>query len=141
MFNYRDYYSYTNNNYNIPNFNQEKINNFQPYDGFIRGNLFVDLYNPYKSENLIQIVPQNEQAKMLTTIDSLEFAMNDLQLYLDVHPNNNEGLMLFNQYRKSFNEMLYEYQNKYGPITISSDSMLKYPYSWINSPWPWEDDK
>lgn len=141
MFNYRDYYSYLNNNYNLPNFNQDKINNFQPYKGFIRGNLFIDLYNPYKSETPIQIIPQNEQAKLLTTLNSLEFAMNDLQLYLDVHPSNNEALNIFNEYRHLYNESLYNYQKQYGAITINSESMLKKPYSWINSPWPWEDEK
>ena len=31
-----------------------------------------------------------------------------------------------------------EYQNKYGPIVLSSDALNTYPWSWKNGPWPWE---
>ena len=51
-----DYYNYMNNNYNQPLYNQQSFNNmnkkssklFDPYVGFISGNMFPDLYNAYK---------------------------------------------------------------------------------------------
>ena len=47
MNNYRDYYNYANNNYNLPLYNQDKSYHklYEPYQGLIRGNMFPDLYN------------------------------------------------------------------------------------------------
>ena len=137
---YRDYYNYLNNNYNQPNYNQNNVSLYEPYEGFIRGNMFKDLYNKYKTNEPIKIVPKNKQAEILTTIYCLELAIIDLGMYLDTHPNDKEILERFNMYRKDYNEYTYEYQKQYGPLTIYSESLNDYPYAWINSPWPWEGD-
>ena len=46
-----DKYNYVNNNYNQPmwteNANSSKL--YDPYQGFIRGNMFPNLYNSYDS--------------------------------------------------------------------------------------------
>ena len=81
----------------------------------------------------------NEQAKMLTELDALGFAMIDLNLYLDVFPNDNEKINLYNQYRKEKEGLLREYEDKYGPITLNSDSLNSYPWAWNNIPWPWDN--
>ena len=138
----QEYYNYVNNNYNQPiyteNSNPNKL--YDPYQGFIRGNLYQSLYNGYKV-NPIELRPANEQAKMLTTLDSLCFAMTDINLYLDVYPEDKDIIGLFNQYRNQTNVIMEEYQKKYGPITLSSEANNTYPFIWINSPWPWEGGK
>ena len=138
--NLRGYYNYVNNNYNIPNYEQNVSPNniYDPYNGLIRGNLFPDLYNSYKIDNPYEIRPMNEQAELLTYIDSLYFACIDLSLYLDVNPKDRDALELYNAYRKSLGEYMITYQNKYGPITNTSDSLNAYSWKWIDSPWPWE---
>lgn len=140
---YRDYYNYMNNNYNIPDYNQNenKNNLFDPYQGFIRGNMFKDLYNSYKSSKPVEVVPKNEQASMLTTIDCLNLALIDLGLYLDLHPDDLKMLEKFNKYRVDLNEYTYEYQKKYGPLCLNNDSLKNSPFGWIKSPWPWESVK
>ena len=139
----RGYYNYVNNNYNIPTYEQDiKMNNtFDPYNGYIRGNLFPDLYNFYKSEKPYEVKPMNEQAEILTYIDALTFACVDLGLYLDVNPDDKEAIELYNMYRTSLGEYMLTYQNKYGPITKTSDALNSYPWKWNNSPWPWEGGK
>ena len=42
-----NYYDYDFNNYNYSNNNVN--NNIDPYKGFIRGNIFDNLYDPYKN--------------------------------------------------------------------------------------------
>ncbi len=113
-------------------------NLYDPYNGLIRGNLFKNLYDPYKAKEPYEIKPMNEQAKMLTEIDALGFAMIDLNLYLDVFPNDKEKINLYNQYRLEKENMLKEYEAKYGPITTNSDSLNSYPWAWNNMPWPWD---
>ena len=84
----KDYYNYANNNYNQPLYNQNIQNKqiYDPYNGFIRGNMFPELYNSYKLNKPLEITPMNEQAELLTYVDALTFAMIDLNLYLDVYP-------------------------------------------------------
>lgn len=138
---YRDYYNFENNNYNQPLYEKDynKKNIYDPYNGFIRGNLFPDLYNSYKISNPYNIEPMNEQAKMLTEIDSLCFALTDLNLYLDVNSNDKDIIKIYNQFLNKKVNLLNQYQQKYGPITLDSDALNNYPWSWDNSPWPWEN--
>ena len=119
--------------------NENNKNLYDPYQGFIRGNLFKNLYDPYKLNKPYDIEPANEQAKMLTSIDALSFAMRDLNLYLDINPNSREYIDLFNKYRVQKNELVKEYASRYGPLTLDSDAMFSYPWAWDKSPFPWEN--
>ena len=123
----------------LRNINYQNENLFNPYQGLIRGNLFKNIYQPYKNEKPFEIKPMNEQAKMLTDLDSLEFALIDLNLYLDVYPDDKSAIQLFNQYRTERLNLLNQYQNKYGPILLSSDALNRTPWMWDNRPWPWEN--
>lgn len=137
----QDYYNYVNNNYNVPNYNQaaSQTNLYDPYNGFIRGNMFTQLYNTYKMNQPFEIKPMNEQAELLTYIDALDFATIDLNLYLDNFPNDKMAIDLFNQYRSLKDEYMNNYQNKYGPLVLNSNSLNTCPWAWKNEPWPWEN--
>lgn len=136
----QDYYNYVNNTYNQPSYNQvsNQTNLYNPYNGFIRGNMFPELYNTYKVNQPFEIKPMNEQADMLTYIDALGFATIDLNLYLDNFPDDKKALELFNQYRSLKEEYMKEYERKYGPVLLSSDALNTYPWKWTIGPWPWE---
>ena len=138
----KDYYNYANNNYNQPLYDQNIQDKqiYDPYNGFIRGNMFPELYNSYKLNKPLEITPMNEQAELLTYVDALTFAMIDLNLYLDVYPNDSSMLTLFNDYRSRANKLAEEYENKYGPLNISNASSNELPFSWENTTWPWEGD-
>ena len=144
-FNYPNMDIYT-NMYNKPNaFNNNTYNNqnddklYDPYNGLIRGNLFKNLYEPYKEKEPYEINPINEQARILTDIDALGFAMIDLNLYLDVFPNDREKINLYNEYKREKESLLKEYEIKYGPITTNSDILNSVPWAWDNMPWPWDN--
>ena len=66
-----------------------------------------------------------------------EFAAHDLNLYLDLYPNDGNALDLFNKYRKEANKLMMEYEEKYGPILISSDSLNTSPFLWQTLIFPW----
>lgn len=136
----KDYYNYANNNYNQPLYNQNIQDKqiYDPYNGFIRGNMFPELYNSYKLNKPLETTPMNEQAELLTYVDALTFAMIDLNLYLDVYPNDREALELFNQYRMQTDEYTKKYESKYGPLELTSNSLNTFPWAWDNAPWPWE---
>lgn len=144
-------YNYTDSNMNmyntnISNDNQYNIDNkmtsrnlYDPYNGFIRGNLFSNTYEPYKRTEPYEIKPMNEQADLLTYIDALGFALIDLNIYLDVYPNDREFISIFNQYKTEKEKLVKEYEEKYGPITLDSDSLNSFPWAWNDMPWPWDN--
>ena len=108
-------------------------------EGFLRGNMWKSLYDPYKVNRPFEIQPMNEQAKLLTQLDALCFACIDLNLYLDVYSDDKNMISLFNQYRNQLNELQTQYENKYGPLNLNSEALNAYPWSWDNKPWPWEN--
>ena len=119
--------------------NKNDDNLFDPYNGLIRGNLFKDLYVPYKRQEPYEIKPMNEQAKLLTDIDALCFSMIDLNLYLDINSNNKEMIDLFNQYRMKYLKLLSEYEERFGPITLNSNSLASFPWNWDDMTWQWDN--
>lgn len=141
-YNTQDYYNYMNNNYNQPLYNQQNNKQssglFDPYVGFISGNMFPDLYNAYKLSSPLEVEPMNEQAELLTYIDALCFATIDLGLYLDLHPEDKNAISLFNKYREQKKQYEKEYESKFGPLFLSSDAMNTFPWAWNNMPWPWQ---
>ena len=49
------------------------------------------------------------------------------------------ALYLFNDYRREANALMKQYESKYGPLNVKSDSLEKGPFAWVNNMWPWED--
>lgn len=111
---------------------------FTPEVAYNNGNLFSNLYDQYKNYRPAQLSASNEREKLLLDIGRLSFAAHDLNLYLDLNPNDESMLTLFNDYRKQADNLINEYEAKFGPLNISSNSLETGPFKWINSPWPWE---
>lgn len=111
----------------------------EPYQGFLQGNLFNNLFEGYKNYRPARIIPNNEQAELLLNIDQLTFAAHELNLYLDVHPRDQQMIRLFNKYQEMAQDAIQKYESKYGPITISTPSGNN-QFSWEAYSWPWEVD-
>lgn len=108
-----------------------------PDEGFLKGNMFKDTYESYKNYQYRTINPTNEKEKLLYEIAKYSFATHDLNLYLDLHNDDNSLLMLFNDYRKKTNDLINEYENKFGPMTISTDDEKSIPFKWASKDFPW----
>lgn len=67
----------------------------------------------------------------LHNIMALRFAIWDLHLYLDTHPDDEEKLCLLNSYKEKYAAMLPEFESKYGPISHACGC------SWLKTPFPW----
>lgn len=84
---------------------------------------------------------KSDQAKKMNEINAISFAINDLTLYLDTHPDCQNGLALFKELTAKRLELLAEYAREYNPLTISS-IMTGTPeteqYGWGEGPVPWE---
>ena len=116
--------------------NIKELNLFNPYEGYLRGNSFKNEYIPYKNYRVQNIDINNEKEEMLINIGQYSFMMHDLNLYLDVYPDNQEALNKFNEYRNKTNELITKYERKYGPLAIKGDVSNNVPFNWIVT-WPW----
>ncbi len=114
----------------------QNSNLFEPYQGFIRGNMFKELYSQYGK--IYDVKPMNEQAELLTYIDVLDFACIDLDLYLDIYPDNQQMIQLYNQLKYQKKQILDKYEENYGPLSLDSDVLDSTPWAWVICPWPWE---
>lgn len=111
---------------------------YSPEEGYLKGNLFPELYSEYKNYQPYHLKPNDEQSRMMLEIGEITFAAHELNLYLDLHPDDQSMLTLFNDYRRRANELIREYEEKYGPITLGSDSLDATTFLWEADPWPFE---
>ena len=73
--------------------------------------------------------------EMMMQIRELDFAIVELGLYLDTHPDDQKALCLHREYAKKLKDLKDKYQKVYGPLTNH------YPcnkWRWLEEPWPWE---
>ena len=63
-----------------------------------------------------------------------DFALNDLSLYLDLHPKDMEVYKIFKKYTNELKEYVDIYEKKYGPMELD-DSQYN-SYMWDEGPWP-----
>ncbi len=76
-----------------------------------------------------------KREEIMMKIKELNFAVIELGLYLDTHPEDKKALCLHNHYSKDLKELKDKYEKMYGPLTIY------YPcnkWRWLEEPWPWE---
>ena len=110
----------------------------EPYEGLIRGNMFGNLYEPYKNYKPEELNPNNEREALLYQIMQYKFSLIELNLYLDTNPSDRNAIELYNKYLNIEKEMCKKYENMYGPLTLDSNDLNENRWEWINSPWPWE---
>lgn len=83
----------------------------------------------------------NNKSILFKKICELDFAIHELVLYLDTHPNCKKALELLNRFRQKRAEAVAAYEENYGKLIITSDNAGKNgTWDWNNSPWPWEKD-
>ena len=134
------------NNYLNMLFNLDNQNNFNNYnsslevlsdeEGFLRGNMFANEYVPYKNLTYIKPKIKDEREKDIFKIMEVAFAINDYNLFLDVHPDNTNILNKYKACSEKLKRLTKEYEEKYGPLSI--DVANYSTFRWIESPWPWE---
>lgn len=79
----------------------------------------------------------NERNMLLSKIKKYDFALKELDLYLDTHPNCRRGLAMFRRYKELRENALEEYTRRFGPITPEQVNNGE-RWTWVDDPWPWE---
>lgn len=78
-----------------------------------------------------------DQQKLFMYINEVSFAIDDVVLFLDTHPENKQALDYYDNYKKIRKEAVAEYTKLYGPLSVDDVNSCNY-WAWIKEPWPWE---
>ena len=98
------------------------------------GTLFPGLNLPFKAAIIsARKMPNTALAELM----ALDFAVDELGLYLTTHSDDREVLDLYWTYVKLAEEGRRKYQELYGPIQIT-DRTKDGDFLWLNDPWPWD---
>ncbi len=113
----------------------EKTNTYNPTEALRRGNLFPKLYKPYKNYEPGEVKVYTEREKCLLEIQKLDFVINDLNLYLDINPDDKAMYKKFMECVEECRKKKDEYKRIYGPLVLDD---LTNEYEWSTGVWPWE---
>lgn len=100
--------------------------------GLVRGTLFPGLDLPFMdmvNNNEMPITPKTE-------LQVMDFAIQELALYLDTHRTDKEALKLYQTYQKMYHDAAKEYSQLCQPLTHHEPTTGE--YRWLDDPWPWE---
>ena len=81
---------------------------------------------------------QNKMSKeqLLCWINQVSFAVSDMILFLDTHPEDMEAFQLFQQYAAMEKSAKAAYEKRFGPL-MKSTAATEDTYRWLQDPWPW----
>ena len=114
-------------------FQENQAEMYQPAAGFIKGTIYPGLDLPFMG-----MTNQKEKSKTtLHTLQSYNFAISELGLYLDTHQDDQDTVDLYNQYVEQFAKVLQQYEREHGSTT-QMGAALTGKYEWLNDPWPWD---
>ncbi len=80
-----------------------------------------------------------QQAQMLMQIQQRQFALVELNLFLDTHPTEAPALAIYNRLHQELMTLIYQYEHAHGPLlNFGFSSNPQNTWKWAEGPWPWE---
>lgn len=80
----------------------------------------------------------NEYYRQLHELQSIDFVLVELQLYLDTHPHDTQAVQQFNHFAQTRQKLAANFESQYGPLQSFGNSLSKSPWQWVDTPWPWQ---
>ncbi|AIG26719.1 spore coat protein CotJB [Brevibacillus laterosporus] len=81
---------------------------------------------------------QQQFYELLHQIQTIDFVLVELNLYLDTHPTDMTAIRQFNDMAQQSMTLKREYESLFGPLMNFGNSFSQYPWSWNEVPWPWQ---
>lgn len=114
----------------MQNRNAKRYDNRQALE---RGTLFPGLDLPFHRELKTRFPAANTA---LSELMALDFAIDELGLYLTTHSDDKEALDLYWDYIRLGREGRERYEEMYGPL-LQTD-ITEGSFKWLDDPWPWD---
>lgn len=124
-------------NVNIENISFNRANVLRkPEDGLNKGSMFTNIYSKYKNHEY-NLKVNNKRDELLLKIQYHNFALKDLNLYLDLYPNDTNMLKEYHVINTNLKKLKEQYEKEY-ELLLQNDITNKSKWVWINNPWPWD---
>ena len=106
---------------------------YEARKALIRGTLYPGLDLPFMGMVNEQFKPDT----LLSQLQTVNFAVQELALYLDTHREDAEALELYRSYQEMYERCQEEYKRSHGALNHMRRSHAS-GYDWLDDPWPWE---
>lgn len=103
---------------------------YQPNEALAHGNASKSLYDPYKNYKVPVVIPDNN---LLLKLQTLNFILVDLGLYLDTHPDDVETIKLYRNYLLEYRNALDKFEKNNYPLTLQSINLQTSYWDWVNN--------
>lgn len=82
-------------------------------------------------------LPQ-EFYNLMEELQAIDFALVELNLYLDTHPADANAINQYNRLTQESKKLRQRIESVYGPLQNFGNSYTGYPWGWNDPPWPWQ---
>ena len=106
--------------------------NYEPSEALARGTLFPGLDLPF-----LNLVNEKAPDTPMGEVMAIDFVCDELELYLDTHPEDSEAFDLYQSFLALRKEAHERYVSRYGVITQCGQLGME-SYTWLQDPWPWD---
>ena len=108
---------------------------YENREALLQGTLFPGLDLPFRKELRSRFPKVNEA---LLELMALDFAIDELGLYLTTHPDDRQALELYWSYIRLGREGRTKYEESNGPL-LQTD-ITEGSFRWLDDPWPWDKE-
>ena len=108
---------------------------YENREALLQGTLFPGLDRPFRKELRSRFPKVNEA---LLDLMALDFAIDELGLYLTTHPDDRQALELYWSYIRLGREGRTKYEESNGPL-LQTD-ITEGSFRWLDDPWPWDKE-
>lgn len=119
---------------------ENDMNLYDPNQAFKAGTIFKSLDLPYKNLKMPVLVPTSQKDAFMMEIQKYGIVVHDIDLYLDVYPNDENAIALRKKYYKEYTDLKDTYQRMYPPFDLCSNDINKVPFSWSTNKFPWGEE-
>ncbi|MGE5704438.1 MAG: spore coat protein CotJB [Clostridia bacterium] len=79
-----------------------------------------------------------ENSSTLQKLQEVQFALVELQFYLDMNPEDTRAIQQYNYLAEELADLKHEYEMQRGPLMQYGFSKSPSRWAWTSTPWPWE---
>ena len=106
---------------------------FANIEALQEGTLYPGLALPLKKTGKTNALANSP----LNTLMAIDFAVDELGLYLVTHSDDKEALELYWSYIRTARELREKYESANGPLYQTD--ITEGSYEWLKDPWPWDE--
>lgn len=79
-----------------------------------------------------------EYYSQLEELQTIDFVIVELALYLNTHPNDVDAIRQYNESVQLRKAVVKKFEKAFGALTSFGFSYSKHPWDWKEAPWPWQ---